>query len=294
MKTKKILVYCDDPSMMTRLRECLEPVNPKASFCTQASEVFFRAQNEIFEAVIIRTQKASLEDPKGFFKWCQTQKTYRRTPFVIIGEDIEDKKILIAHDQIRFLPSTWKAPELFELLDGLFFEESDAAKKIVSVKFVNPIVGAVVDVLETMAQIKMERGTPGLRDKNSPKTHGDVTGMISVNSENFSGSLAMVFKEDLILSIYKNMMSEDKTQIDDDVKDCVMELTNIVFGNARRDLNLIGHSIKPARPSVISGTNHEVVNSGQGLCLHLPFTSPYGSMIVELLIMMSKAPATKT
>jgi chemotaxis protein CheX len=290
MQNKKILVFCEDPKTMARLRESLTPVHDKASYCTQAAEVFFRAQNEDFDVVIMRTLKPSLKDPKGFFQWCQTQKKYRRTPFVVVGEDVEDKNVLISHELVRFLPTDWKTAQLFDLLDGLFFDEADAAKKIVNVKFINPIVGAVVDVLGTMAQIQMERGTPALRDKNSPKTHGDVTGMISVNSENFSGSLAIVFKEPLILAIYQNMMSEKKTQIDDDVKDCVMELTNIVFGNARRDLNLIGHNIKSARPSVISGKNHDVVHSGQGLCLQLPFKSQHGDMVVELLVSMAAGP----
>jgi chemotaxis protein CheX len=284
MRNKKILVFAEDAAVLARLKESLTPVHNKAAYSFQQQDAFFKLQNDTFDVVILRTNKASLKDPKGVFGWCQTHKHYRQIPFIVVGEDIEDKNILVTHDLVRFLPTEWKAQQLFDILDGLFFEESDAAKKMVSANFVNPIVGAVVDVLGTMAQIQLTRGTPSLIDKNSPRTRGDVTGMISVNSENFSGSLAIVFKETLALAMYKNMTAEEKAAIDDDVKDSVMEITNIVFGNARRDLNLLGHSIKPARPSIVVGKNHEVTHSSQGLCLHLPFSAPQGELIVELLI----------
>ncbi|MEO5668631.1 MAG: chemotaxis protein CheX [Bdellovibrionota bacterium] len=286
MKNKKLLVFSDDAPTLARLQESLNPVHDKTTYASQINDAIFKAQNSQFDAILMRTQKPTLKDHQGFFSWCQSQKNYRRIPFIVVGEDIEDKNILVTQDQIRFLPTGWKTAQLFDILDGIFFEGSDAAKNMVSAKFVNPIVGAVVDVIGTMSQIQLERGPPSVLDKDSAKTRGDVTGMISVNSENFSGSLAIVFKQKLILSIYKNMMSEEKTLIDDDVKDCVMEITNIVFGNARRDLNLIGHSIKPARPTVISGTDHEVTHSSQGFCLHLPFKAVQGEMIVELLVTM--------
>jgi len=287
MKNKKILVLCDDAPHLARIRESLAPIYEKSNYASQVNDAIFKAKNEVFDAFILRTLKPSLSDAKSLFAWCQTQKHYRRTPFIVVGQDIEDQNILVTHDQIRFLPTDWKTTQLFDILEGTFFEDSDAARKMVSAKFVNPIVGAVVDVISTMAQIQLERGTPSLRDKSAgAKTLGDVTGMISVNSENFSGSLAIVFKEKLALAVYQNMMSEEKKTIDDDVKDCVMEITNIVFGNARRDLNVIGHSIKPARPSVIAGSNHEVTHSAQGLCLNLPFHCAHGELIVELLVTM--------
>jgi len=287
MKNKKILVFSEDAAVLNRLKESLSPIHDKVSFASQLKDALFKSQNEVFDVVIMRTSKASLQDPKSLFGWYQSQKTHRESPFIVVGEDIEDKNILVSNDKIRFLPLDWKASQLFDILDGLFFDESDAAKKMVSVKFVNPIVEAVVDVLNTMAQIQLTRGAPSLVDKSAPeRTRGDVTGLISVNSENFSGSLAIVFKEALAVAVYKNMVGEEKIAIDDDVKDCVMEITNIVFGNARRDLNLLGHSIKPARPSVIVGKDHEVTHSKQGLCLHLPFTSPHGVLVVELLVAM--------
>jgi chemotaxis protein CheX len=80
------------------------------------------------------------------------------------------------------------------------------------------------------------------------------------------------------------MLGSEAQEINDDVKDCVSELTNIIFGNAKRDLNAAGHTISAALPSVITGKGHEIRHAVQGICLVIPFSSTFGKVNVETVI----------
>ena len=139
--------------------------------------------------------------------------------------------------------------------------------------FVKPLVDAVVTVIETMSQVKLTRQTPFIKRPGvqKPVPIADITGIVAMNSDRYIGSMALCFQEPIILEIFGKMMGVKAAVINDDAKDAVAELTNIVFGHAKRDLNLIGHAIKPAIPTVITGKNHEVRHSVEGLCVVIPF-----------------------
>jgi len=149
--------------------------------------------------------------------------------------------------------------------------------------YIKPFVDAVVTVIETMSQVKLTRQTPFIKRPGvqKPVPVGDITGIVAMNSDRYVGSMALCFQEPLMLEIFNKMIGGSATSINDDVKDAVAELTNIVFGHAKRDLNALGHSIKPAIPTVITGKNHEVRHSVEGLCVVIPFESIFGHVLVE-------------
>lgn len=284
-KNQIFLVVCDNPEKMERLKEALTPVFPKAIYAVSEKDAEFRMSNQTFPAFVIDGDKPVMSKDKGIFAMAQDNAEMAKSPWLVLNPTVEDEKLVGEFECVRFLESDWQAKTLYAFLDKIFADSKDTAKAIIDVNFVNPIVGAVVSVIDQMAQLKLQQGKPYIRGKGeAPKTRGDISGVIAVQSDQMQGSLALSFKESLVKKIYSNMMMEEKSEIDEDVKDTVMELTNIIFGNAKRDLNKEGHSIKPAIPSVITGKDHEVRHSLKGLCLCLPFSSEFGELNVECLI----------
>jgi len=53
------------------------------------------------------------------------------------------------------------------------------------------------------------------------------------------------------------MLDEKFTEINDDIKDAVGEITNMISGDARKRLEAEGFKITAAIPTVISGKDHE-------------------------------------
>lgn len=284
-KNQSFLVICNNSEKMDRLKEALTPVFPRAIYAVSEKDAEFRMSNQDFPVFVVDGDKAILNKNKGVFAMAQSNSETAKSPWIVLNSKVEDEKLLAEFDCVRFLEPGWQAKTLYGFLDKILGTGQDTEKSIIDVNFVNPIVGAVITVIDQMAQLKLQQGAPYIRQKGEPpKTRGDISGVIAVQSDQMQGSLALSFKDTLVKKIYSNMMMEEKNEIDEDVKDTVMELTNIIFGNAKRDLNKEGHSIKPAIPSVITGKDHEVRHSLKGVCLCLPFTSEFGELNVECLI----------
>lgn len=78
------------------------------------------------------------------------------------------------------------------------------------------------------------------------------------------------------------MFNEKKSEIDEEVKDAVGELTNMISGASRRALERIGHHFQGAIPSIISGHSHEVRHVTKGPILSIPFSTDAGNFTVEV------------
>ena len=113
---------------------------------------------------------------------------------------------------------------------------------------INPFINATINVLETMAFIKCKAEKPYLKKDDVAK--GDVTGVIGITGES-NGTIAVTFEEVTILKIVSNMFGEEMKELNSEVADAVGELTNMISGQARRELEENGKVFEAAIPSVV-------------------------------------------
>jgi len=146
-------------------------------------------------------------------------------------------------------------------------------------KLINPFINATINVLETMAFIKPKAGKPYLKKKNTAE--GDVTGVIGITGET-NGTVAVTFKEVSILKIVSNMFHEEMKELNQEVAEAVGELTNIISGHARKELEENGRVFEGAIPSVITGKNHEITHITDGPKIAIPFTIQEGDFTLEV------------
>ena len=150
-----------------------------------------------------------------------------------------------------------------------------------NVRYINPLLNAVIDVLGTMAMVQPEPGKPYLNTQRTAR--GDVTGLIGVTGYS-EGVISLTLDESCILKIVSNMLGEEFNSIDDEIADAVGELTNMIAGQARKHLDNMGMSFQAATPSVIVGKNHELRHISNSPILSIPFTTPDGNLVVEISI----------
>ena len=146
-------------------------------------------------------------------------------------------------------------------------------------EFINPFLEATISVLKTMAFLEPIPGNPYI--KKGGAASGDISGIVGITGE-AEGSLCLSFSKACILFIISQMLGEEQKEINEEVKDAVGELTNMISGDSRRRLQEIGHSFQGAIPSVISGPGHEVKHITRGPILSIPFTTQAGDFIVEV------------
>jgi len=148
-------------------------------------------------------------------------------------------------------------------------------------KMINPFINATMNVLETMAFTKSEAGKPYL--KKDDVAQGDVSGVIGFTGET-NGTVAVTFDESCILKIVTNMFGEEMTEINNEITDAVGEITNMISGQARKELEEIGKKFQGAIPTVVTGKNHKLESMTKGPKVAIPFKTEAGSFTIEVCL----------
>jgi len=147
------------------------------------------------------------------------------------------------------------------------------------VQFINPFLEGTAEVLKTMAMVEPTVGKPYVKTDNHAK--GDVSGIIGLTGS-ARGSLALSFSEKSILMIVSNMLGETYADINDQVRDAVGEITNMISGVARKKLESQGYNILAAIPTVVSGKDHAILHVLGGPSIIIPFAVAGSAFYVDV------------
>ncbi len=147
------------------------------------------------------------------------------------------------------------------------------------VKLVNPFINATINVLETMAFITVVAGKPYLKSDNV--AIGDVTGVLGLTGI-ANGTISVTFEEECILTVVSNMFGETMKELNNEIADAVGELTNMISGQARRELEEMGKVFKAAIPSVVTGRDHTIIHYTDGPKIAIPFITKNGEFTIEV------------
>lgn len=147
-------------------------------------------------------------------------------------------------------------------------------------RFIDPIKNALVSVLTMMAQLEPVVGKP--KDKTDNLAPGAVTGIINLEGKQTTGSVAISFSKEVALDLTNRMLRMELTEIDDQVKDMVGEMANMVAGGAKREMEEDGFDFKLTLPTVLSGVGHEINHRINGPKVIVPFQVDSGKFYIEI------------
>lgn len=155
-----------------------------------------------------------------------------------------------------------------------------------NVEYINPFLLATKNVIETMAFTQVSAGKPYL--KKDSRTWGVVSGLIGLAGEQVSGNMLLSFDEPSILHIVSKMLGEEFKSVSKDVTDAVGELTNMISGNAKVELNKTGLQFEMAIPATIIGKDVEITQMAPAPTVVIPFSCEAGKFVVEANLGMKK------
>jgi chemotaxis protein CheX len=144
---------------------------------------------------------------------------------------------------------------------------------------VEPLVDAARSVLETMAFTQVQPGKPYV--KTDALARGDVSAIVGLTGE-ASGTISVSFTEKSILPIVSNMLGERIGEMNEDIRDAVGEITNMISGQSRRTLEEKGKVVEAAIPTVIMGKNHSIVHMTRESVVAIPFVTEHGEFTIEV------------
>lgn len=149
-----------------------------------------------------------------------------------------------------------------------------------SAVFVNAFLNAIIEILETMAEISPNPGRPFIKKNDNSK--GDVSGIIGMAGYRLQGAFAISFQRACIFDVVERMLGEPVSRINEDVIDCVGEITNMVSGVARAELSNLGHEYGMATPTVICSDEHSITQATKEPVVVMPFSTSAGRFLVEV------------
>ena len=120
---------------------------------------------------------------------------------------------------------------------------------------INPFLAGTLEVLNKMARIDAVPGKP--RVKTDDAASGDVSGIIGITGDAL-GSLALSFSEACIRQIVANMLNEQFDGVTQEIIDATGELTNMISGASRTQMEKMGLSVYAAIPTVVHGRQHTI------------------------------------
>ncbi len=144
-------------------------------------------------------------------------------------------------------------------------------------EYINPFLLSTVSAFETMLHCRLTRGTPYI--KNGANPSHEVSGVIGLSGR-AQGTVVVGLGREAALGVAEIMLQERIPEINADVTDAVGELTNIIAGRAKSDLDHLNLSV--SLPSVITSTNHVIQFPSKVTPICIPFESQWGPITVEV------------
>lgn len=144
-------------------------------------------------------------------------------------------------------------------------------------ELINPFLTSLANAFSTMLNCEVQRGPLRLKDGTNP--HHEVSGIIGLSGKAI-GTVVVSFSKNVALKAASAMLMMEADELNSDVTDAVGELTNMVAGAAKSQLE--DYELSIGLPSVICGTDHEVRFPSNVTPIVVPFESPWGSLTLEV------------
>ena len=140
---------------------------------------------------------------------------------------------------------------------------------------VNPFLKSTVETFKTMVGLAATPGKPYLFESGST----DISGVITITGD-IHGTVAIAYPRGTALKISSKFLGEDINELNSSVNDCIGELSNIITGFAKKDLQSLRVSISLPKIMLDQSPTAYMPKGVPIMCI--PFNSEIGSFVMEI------------
>ncbi len=145
------------------------------------------------------------------------------------------------------------------------------------VDYINPFIVSLCNAFRTMLGCEVQRGPLALKNNATP-VH-PVSGVIGLSGRAI-GTVVLSLSESVALKAASVMLMAENTTVNDDVIDAVGELTNMVAGAAKSELE--EYQLMVSLPNVVTGADHTIRFPSNITPLCVPFDTDWGPLTLEV------------
>ncbi len=129
-------------------------------------------------------------------------------------------------------------------------------------------VESVKTTITTMTNLKIYSEKP--YTGSSLALQAEIAGVVGITSDEHRGLFIISFSKDAILEIHNTMLGEAEMILSQSVVDVVGELSNMIYGVSKSELNKMGYNFQMAIPTIAKGS-FELTNKNESLTIMMPF-----------------------
>ena len=145
------------------------------------------------------------------------------------------------------------------------------------VEYINSFISSLDHTFQTMLDCEVVRGQPVLKENLSPKF--EVSGVIGLSGKAV-GTVVVSFSKEVALRAASHMLLAENAELNAEVIDAVGELTNMVAGAAKSQLE--EYALSTSLPNVITGSLHEIRFPSDVTPICVPFSTKWGPLALEV------------
>ncbi len=145
------------------------------------------------------------------------------------------------------------------------------------VEYINPFIASLKHTFQTMLGCDARRGSLSLKQDNRAKHF--VSGVIGLSGKAV-GTVVVSFSPEVAMRAASTMLMTEANELNLDVLDAVGELTNIVAGGAKAQLE--EYSLMVSLPSVVTGRDHEIHFPSNVTPICIGFDTDWGPLSLEV------------
>lgn len=145
-----------------------------------------------------------------------------------------------------------------------------------------PFAEATCLTLSKQFKVPCKTMKPYLKAKpeSRPTNH---CALMRINGEKIMGAAALSFSEDVFLKILNTVFAAEYTEINKEIEDGATEMLNIIFGQARTQLNKIENfSVSMAIPTIIRAKKINIDHLTPLPAIVIPFESSAGDFFLQV------------
>lgn len=188
-----------------------------------------------------------------------TKEADKKVPLAVVTSETGKKiaeKVLPPNTAADFLVTPLQPHIVSRQLAALLGIQKEKPSSRMDVAYINPFVEATVDTLKQMAEMECER--TGLTLRTDGATKGFISGTMGLSGP-AEGFVAVTFDDTLARKIVCRMLQmKSGEETEDDIRDAVGELMNVIAGQAKAQLVNTEHTFQLSLPTVIVGGPHTV------------------------------------
>jgi len=145
---------------------------------------------------------------------------------------------------------------------------------------INPFILSTINVFSTTLSCPLQRGQ--IYTKQQAQPEHEVSGIIGLSGK-ASGMVVLTLNREVALRAARALLGDGIQEINSDVADVIGELTNMIAGGAKGQLEQFEMSV--SLPSVIMGKNHVIQFPSNATPICIPFDSPWGPVCLQVSIL---------